>query len=311
MDDWDADDWELDDWEEDSFDEDEWDETQAHFGTGLLGVFDDEEDPDEHDEHDSEERGWGWADSTWDSPNDEVEDEPESGWSGSGGGGAGFARTERAAGKPGARSASRSEPTVSAWDVGAGFALAGWLLDRHADRIERAVTDKRHTSGGRDYDALPAPPPPHPQRAAEQPQRADPVAAPTGGPIDWSAAPLEVGEAVTRSALAVRLAAEAAENSEIALTLEPPTGLPALRIVVIVTALTPPHRLWVVVDEHAEGFATARLLPVFATDGQTRRAIHRTMDPAKAVDAVEWAYAREGVALSEVRWRPPAASRHP
>ena len=303
MDDWDEDDWELDDWEEDSFDEDEWDATQAHLGTGLLGVFDEEEDPDDADEPDSEERGWGWADTAWDSPGDELEEGPEPWWSGSGAGGAGVARAE----ETGARDASRSEPTVSAWDVGTGFALAGWLLDRHADRIERAVSDQRYAPGDRDPAALPTPPPPQPRPPAKQAQRADPVAAPSGGPVDWSAAPLEVGDAVTRSALAIRLTIEAAEDTEVALTLEPIAGSPALRVVVIVTALTPPHRFWVVVDEHAEGFSTARMLPVFATDGEARRAIHRTVDPAGAVDAVEWAYAREGVSLAEVRWRPPAA----
>jgi hypothetical protein len=81
-----------------------------------------------------------------------------------------------------------------------------------------------------------------------------------------------------------------------------PLDWSALSFTVLVTPLVPGLPIWVLFDEHPQGFQTTRLLPVFADTGPPGRAYCFVDSGYYALLAIEWALNRYGLRLDQFRW---------
>jgi hypothetical protein len=172
----------------------------------------------------------------------------------------------------------------SAWDVGAVFALGGWLLDQHAEQVGSRVREALAAQGTA---RLPGSAPrgaPHPAPPSGHPYAAEADGHEVGGPL--------LPGAVYADAVAARGAGRSlllqAEGQS-------PSGGRLVLIVSVVPSTAGPS-MWVVAEERPDGFSAARLLPVFQRDQSGGLAVFATDDPAEVADAVVWACARENVA---------------
>jgi hypothetical protein len=172
----------------------------------------------------------------------------------------------------------------SAWDVGAVFALGGWLLDQHAERVGAQVRQALAAQGtsrvpGSAPRGAPYPAPPSGHRYVPGPD-----AHAVGGPL--------LPEVVYAETLAASVAGRGlllqAEGQS-------PAGGRLVLLVSVVPSTAGPS-MWVVAEERPDGFSAARLLPVFQRDQSGGLAIFATDDAAEVADAVAWACARENVA---------------
>jgi hypothetical protein len=178
---------------------------------------------------------------------------------------------------------------VNAWDVGTGFALAGWLLDRHADRIADRVG---HQVAARD--------PNGPVPESRGPRPSSPSSAPsTLAGVDWDASPLRDGEPVTRSRLAVTIALRVGARRDLYLWARHPAAVDTdgeadFELSVLVQRLAPEHEApsIVVRFEDPEGTAPARLADSFSRLGRGPSVMRLCTDTADAVNAVQWVLER-------------------
>jgi hypothetical protein len=174
--------------------------------------------------------------------------------------------------------------TWSAWDVGAVFALGGWLLDQHAAQIGAEVRQALTEAGS--------------LRSPEGRLRGAPHPAPPSGHRYGSeAGTLEVGGPLLPGLVYAETRAASAAGRGLLVQAEgsSPAG-GRLVLVVSVVPSTGGPQLWVVAEERPDGFSAARLLPVFQRDPSGGLAIFATDDPGELADAVVWACARENVA---------------
>jgi hypothetical protein len=273
----------LDDWSETEAGDssDTWDDFDESFGYGAAEDLDDEDDDLFGDEAEEEDL-FGEADAEWSV-------EADGGVRGGGGG----AVEDRGARGEGGRAVG-----MSAWEFGTATAVAGWLLDRQADRIAEAITREQ----ARPAAGTPA----APGAAAAAAWRRL-----TGPALDPAAAPLAPGEGLERS----RLAATIDER----LTQQQPLGFEArvqpgrrpadpaldpmeLLFTVVVQQVTPEAPVWVMFEERVGGFSTARLLPVFDGTGPPGRAYCFVDSGTAATHVIEWGLERYGLALSDFQW---------
>jgi hypothetical protein len=278
MDDWD----DLDDWLED--------------GVGFGGDSDDEDDPDEAVAEADEHAAW-WDDDGYDDGElgtaaHDVAD-PDAGEADS-------ARPEgTAASRDDGDATTGGSRTRGAGELGTATAVAGWLLDQQADRIAAAV---RQTGA-----AGPAPTPARPEPA--------PPDAPwrrlTGPPLDPASTPLELGDVLEPSRLRATIDARLRSRRPLALeararllatTAEVGFDLDAVAVTIVVSDLTPAAPVWVMFEERPDGFATARLLPVFDGVGPPGRAYCFVDGAEAAVRAVAWGLERYGLGVGDLIW---------
>lgn len=169
---------------------------------------------------------------------------------------------------------------LTAVQMGTAAAVAGHLLDRHAERIVAAL------GGGS-----------RPRRAAPPP--AGPTAtAPRGPRIDWSAPPLVPGAGLSRSRLATTIAVHLGARRPLRLVADSDEGL---SFTVSVHADGRPAPVEVVFA--LGGFDGDRLRPVAAVPAAGGTATAALSDPAAAVDIVTWAVERHDSSLASFRWR--------
>jgi hypothetical protein len=264
MDDW-------DEWDDPGFDDDEDLEADEYDGRSWS---DEDEDEDAWDDEESA------AEDPWDDAEDLEEwDAPGGSWDGGdtvtgGGGGAAAA---------GASSASGGGRTMGAWEFGTATAVAGWLLDRQADRIVEAV---RASAPGPRHDPGTSLPPAEPWQRLPVP------------PLDPSAGPLGVGAALDASGLHGTLSRWLAAGADAVLEARDAEG--SHRLAVLVSPLVPARPVWVVAEEHPDGFGGTRLLPLFS-DGGGGRWVCAVDGSRAAVAAVGWALERHGLSWSALR----------
>jgi hypothetical protein len=266
MDDW-------DEWDDPGFDDDlDLDLDEAGHGSGGWEDDDEDDDLDEHDEHDD---GLGALE-------DEDEDEDEElDWGGGGvipAAGGGLAR-------PPAEETTEGGRRMSAWDFGTATAVAGWLLDRQADRIVDAVREGARRSAGAQDPGTSLPP-------VEPWQR---LAAPTP---DATAPPLAVGDALEAARLQRTLDGWLAAGADH--VLEARDERADHLLAVLVSPLVPERPVWVVAEEVPGGFSGTRLLPLF-TDGGSGRWVCAVDGAGPAVAVAQWALERHDRTLGDLR----------
>jgi hypothetical protein len=256
LDDWGSDDWGSDDW--------------ASPGWDANGAPDAREvGPDSSDPGPSHDGGVLTAPGHSGSPDGDAAS------AGSGGGG-----VPTSGGGHGGR---ESGMTWSAWDVGAAFAMGGWLLDQHAAQVgaqvRQALLDARadHSPDG----SLPG----APHRAPSSGHRygSETGTLEVGGPLLPG---LVYAEARAASAAGRGLLVQAEGLS--------PAGGRLVLVVSVVPSTGSPE-LWAVAEERPDGFSAARLVPVFQRDPSGGLAVFAT-GPGELADAVVWACTRENVA---------------
>lgn len=172
----------------------------------------------------------------------------------------------------------------SAWDVGAVFALGGWLLDQHAEHVGAQVREALAAQGTARVPGGAPRRAPHPAPPSGHPYVAGPDIHEVGGPLLPG---VVYAEALAASSAGRSLLLQAEGQS--------PSGGRLVLIVSVVPSTAGPS-MWVVAEERPEGFSAARLLPVFQRDQSGGLAVFATDDPAEVADAVAWACARENVA---------------
>jgi hypothetical protein len=181
---------------------------------------------------------------------------------------------------------------VSAMEFGLGVAVAGWLLDAHAEKIVEGVRA-----------AAPAV-----QQAQPAWQRLDGVG------FDQNATAVRPGETLNRSGLHRVLSDHLGRGQDLVIDARPVVdrGAPrpgssldwsALRFTILHSPLVDSLPLWVLFDERAGGFNSAWLLPVFADVGPPGRAYCYVDTPARAVHVVEWGLGRHALTLDQFRWQ--------
>jgi hypothetical protein len=176
----------------------------------------------------------------------------------------------------------------SAWDVGTVFAIGGWMADQHADRTARQVAaalaerDISRPPGGRPL-------------GAEQPPPS------SGFPYDTAAPSLVVGAPLAQGSLFAELHRATTTGSEVMIQAQGPGG-PEGTLLLVISAVPSSSgpRLWVVAEEHPDGFSATRLVPVFVPERSAQLAIFATDHATEAADAAAWACGREGVALDRL-----------
>jgi hypothetical protein len=172
----------------------------------------------------------------------------------------------------------------SSWDVGAAFALGGWLLDQHAEQVGAQVREALTAQGtARASDGAPRGAP-HPAPPSGHRYVAGPDIHRVGGPLLPAAV---YAEAVAASAAGRGLLLQAEGRS--------PAGGRLVLVLSVVPSTAGPS-MWVVAEERPDGFSAARLLPVFQRDQSGGLAVFATDVAAEMADAVVWACARENVA---------------
>ncbi|MGI8872782.1 MAG: hypothetical protein ACR2KP_00360 [Egibacteraceae bacterium] len=278
MDDVDA----FDDWSDDEG----WDPADAWEDTAEAAGWDAPADDDE----DLDEEALGEIPTLDDGDgNEDLDEDPGEGRLGNGGGLAADAAGE-----------SDRQPRMSAWEFGMGAAVAGWLLDRQADRIVEAVRQA----------------PPLPSVAPGAPPLRGPAPAwwrVPAPPLDASAAPLEPGAVLEPSRLASTIRHRALSGDPLGLEArlhaggrrrlaDPSLDPAALLVTVVVTDLTPQRPIWVMFEERPGGFATARLLPVFDGHGPPGRAYCFVDNATAAMAVLIWGLERYGLALPDFSW---------
>jgi hypothetical protein len=280
----------LDDWSEtEDWDaSDAWDEADEHFGYGgpAAGLADERNDEDE--------------------PDDDQDHEGEQGWH------ATPTRSGAAGSPPSAQEGSSMG--MSPWQFGTATAVAGWLLDRQADRIVDAL-NRQADAAARQADAAGR------QADAEGGTRPPPGAAPaapaaawrqlTGPPLDAGAQPLAPGDLLERSRLAATIYQRVVEGRQLGLDAgarpgcrSPDAALDPAQatFTIVVHDLTPSAPVWVMFEERVGGFSAARLLPVFDGTGPPGRAYCFVDSGTAAVRVIEWGLERYGLQVSDFRW---------
>jgi hypothetical protein len=168
-----------------------------------------------------------------------------------------------------------------AWDVGTAFALGGWVLDQHAERVGRqlraALTEAGTSTAGAPRSA-PHPPPP------------------SGVRYEAGAGTLTGGNPLDPRRLYGELLAATAHGRGLMLQAEGKTTTGG-RVVLVVSSVpgSVGPGLWVVAEQHPGGFAASRLTPVFQADPSGAVAVFATDLAVEAADAVVWACQRVGI----------------